>query len=743
MMTYFIISLIAFFGSFTTQENTSDHKLNPGNDKTLSVYIRKSDPGLVFALGDLRNALSVAGIKVAVSNSEFGDINILSVRSESELTEMKKSVGSAQFIVKNEGFTLRKDNKNRIWIAGGDISGMMYGILELAEQISLYGLEKVKEENQNPYMETRGIKFNIPLDVRTPSYSDLSDAGQINIPEMWNFEFWSRLIDNLARDRYNLISLWNLHPFPSMVKVPDYPDIALNDVKRSTGKLAETYDLRGTGFDKPEILGKTETVVKMDISEKIVFWKHVMAYAKERNISFIMMTWNIFTYGTDGKYGITDAMTNPVTKDYFRKSVRQMFLTYPDLAGIGVTTGENMGRSGEGFDVKEDWVYDTYGLGVLDAVKEQPGRKIIFVHRQHEAGTKYIIQKFKPLSENKDIEFLYSFKYAQAHVYSSEKQAFHTQFVKDIAGNKTLWTLRNDDNFYFRWGAPDFVRSFIKNIPYEVSKGFYFGSDNYIWGREFLEKKPVNNVRLDIEKHWYSWMIWGRLGYNPDLKDDRFIQIISSRFPGTDALALFTAWQNASMIYPVTTGFHWGDLDYKWYIEGCKSQPEPAQTSSGFHDVNRFITLPPHKETGFQSIPDYVSTYTEKSASNLQSPVKVADMLFNYGDQAERIAGKINTTGDEELKNVVSDIKSMSYLGMYYSFKIKGATSLALYRKTNNKSFQTDAIDQLTNALKYWRFYTESALDQYKNPLRTNRVGIVNWEKLTAEVENDIEIAKK
>ena len=37
----------------------------------------------------------------------------------------------------------------------------------------------------------------------------------------------------LARDRYNFVSLWNLHPFPSMVKVPEYPDVALNDVWRS------------------------------------------------------------------------------------------------------------------------------------------------------------------------------------------------------------------------------------------------------------------------------------------------------------------------------------------------------------------------------------------------------------------------------------------------------------------------------------------------------------------------------
>ncbi len=51
---------------------------------------------------------------------------------------------------------------------------------------------------------------------------------------------------------------------------------------------------------------------------------------------------------------------------------------------------------------------------------------------------------------------------------------------------KTIWTLRNDDSYQYRWGAPDFVREFIQNIPHEVSRGYYYGSDQWIWGREFL-----------------------------------------------------------------------------------------------------------------------------------------------------------------------------------------------------------------------------------------------------------------
>ena len=55
-----------------------------------------------------------------------------------------------------------------------------------------------------------------------------------------------------------------------------------------------------------------------------------------------MITWNIFTYGVDGKYGITNDPNNETTIDYFRESVKQLIVSYPDLAGIGITAGENM-----------------------------------------------------------------------------------------------------------------------------------------------------------------------------------------------------------------------------------------------------------------------------------------------------------------------------------------------------------------------------------------------------------------
>lgn len=703
-----------------------------------------------FARQEVEAALKARGDAAALAELEqmgkkAGARIVLALRSEAKAVEAAKRAGAAEPKASEaEGFSIRVSKSGgakTMWVFGADAGGMLYGALELAETIRLEGLDKVHDADQKPYLAMRGVKFNIPLDARTPSYTDVSDSAQQNIATVWDFAFWQEFIDRLARDRYNFVSLWSLHPFPSMVKVQEYPDVALADVKRSRAKWKENYALEGMGFDDPEITRDMETLKAMTIEEKIAFWRKVMAYAKSRNVDFYVMTWNIFVNGTEGKYGITDKIDNPVTADYFRKSVKAMLLTYPDLAGIGLTTGENMPKATSA--QKEEWAFKTYGMGVMDAAKEAPGRKIRFIHRQHQTGAQEITKRFEPMIKNPDIEFNFSFKYAQAHVYSSMEQPFCKDFVGDLNGVKTLWTLRNDDFYHVRWGAPDFVREFMQKIPVAVSQGYYYGSDQWIWGREFLSAEPESPRELEIAKHWYEWMLWGRLGYDPTVSDARFEKIIAARFPGADAKRLFTAWQEASMAFPLVTGFHWGAMDFQWYAEACKSRPEPAQTASGFHDVNRFITLKPHPGTDNVSIPDYVKAVMAGKKAKGTTPVRVSHELGQHAEKALKIAAGMREGDSKELSQTLNDIRAMGWLGKYYSAKILGATELALYRASGDEAHKKAAVAALTEGAAAWEQYVGLLRAQYRNPLWTNRVGIVDWEKLSAEVKRDIAIAEE
>jgi hypothetical protein len=655
--------------------------------------------------------------------------------------------------VKVEGFDLRvmgETDRRVFTIASSDAAGAMYGGLELAEQIRISGVQAVADTARNPHLALRGTKFNIPLDLRNPSYSDMSDSAQANIATVWDFEFWRAYLDQLARDRYNYVSLWNLHPFPSMVKVPEFPDVALHDVWRTKATLAEDYSTRTTDLLSPEMLANKEVLKQLTIDQKIGFWRRVMQYAQDRNISFYVITWNVFTYGIDGKHGITDAIDNPKTVDYFRASVRAMFRTYPLLAGIGLTAGENMGEvrmySGgvDSFDAKEDWLFATYGQGVLDAARAEPGRRLRLIHRQHESRAQDIAATFRPVIDQPNVQFLFSFKYAQAHALSSTTQTFHHGYLESLGDLKTLWTIRNDDALLYRWAAPDFVREFVRNMPREKTQGYYVGSDMWVWGRDFLSRDAKLRGRLETDKHWLHFLLWGRLAYDPDLDNERIAALIGGRFANVDARKLLSAWQDASMIYPLVTGFHWADFDFQWYIEGCRSRPGPAKTASGFHSVDTFIDQKVHPGTDNISIPRYVASLGSGTMPAGSTPLQVADRIDARADAAMAALESLSNPAskDVQLRATLGDIQIMATLGRYYAAKIRGATALALYRQSRDSAHQRTAVEHLRRAQDFWSQYTRRSSGQYRNPLWTNRVGIVDWRELSVEVANDVTIAQ-
>lgn len=706
-------------------------------------------PQLAFAASEIQRAMLGTG-RAAVEQ----DLDTcLKSDSRVRLLLVVGSGGKAQRIAKTLDLTpvkatgwqsysirwQRNGDRTVYAVLAADADGAMYGGLDIAEAIRLGTLEQVKDSDHAPYIERRGIKFNIPLDLRTPSYSDSSDAFQQNIPEMWSMDFWREFLDEMARHRYNALTLWNLHPFPSIVKVPEFPDVALNDVWRTTLKLDNDFSHSGSDMVKPEMLRNPEVVKTMTIAEKIEFWRDVMQHARDRGIEVYWFTWNTFVWGAhDNKYGITTDLDNQATIDYFRASVRETVLTYPLLAGIGVTAGENMRKPAPDFS-KEKWLWQTYGEGIRDALKLQPGRQLRLVHRFHMTGLEEILREWKEYPGPFDV----SFKYAIAHMYSVPNPPYIQQALPHLSPKLRTWlTVRNDDIYSFRWGDPDFARAFIRCMPGpDKMAGFYMGPDGYCWGREFLSTEPETPRQLVMKKQWYSFMLWGRLSYDPNLPDDLFKHTLAVRFPEVPTEKLYAAWAAASKIFPQITRFHWGDIDIRWFPEACKQNPDDR----GFYTIRHFIEGRTIPGCGILSIREYRETLLNNRPTSEITPTQVAEALKEYAtDTLSMVAELRPRQGDnKELRLTLGDLEAMSHLGNYYSEKILGAMDLALFDATGRPGQKTSAIDHLRAALEHWKQYAAAYTRQNRQPVLYNRVGWVDIPGLVRRVEEDIEIAER
>ena len=130
-----------------------------------------------------------------------------------------------------QAYALRTTTKPDLsyWVLGGDATGAMYGGLQIAENISVNGFRGSFDTEESPFLLYRGMKLNLPLDRRIPTYVGgwTSHSAKEAIPHVWDMTFWKTLIDQQARNRYNLLSVWVHHPFPALVKLADYPKACL------------------------------------------------------------------------------------------------------------------------------------------------------------------------------------------------------------------------------------------------------------------------------------------------------------------------------------------------------------------------------------------------------------------------------------------------------------------------------------------------------------------------------------
>ena len=629
---------------------------------------------------------------------------------------------------------------DKLTVTGGDAVGAMYGGLDVAEAIHTGALDSLKDSTHTPHIAQRGIKFNIPLDLRTPTYSDPdpADAVEANIPEMWSMDFWRAFLDDMARHRYNVLSLWSLHPFPSIVKVPEFPHVALDDVWRTTVTLDTNLYKGRRDVVRAEMLAHHEVVKKLTIAEKIQFWRDVMQLANDRGVGVYWFTWNAFLDGAEGKDGIGNDAGSPRAIEYLRDSVRETIKTYPLLAGFGLTAGENM-RADMGGMTKEQWLWKTYGEGIRDALKEQPQRKFRLIHRFHQTGLSDIQNAFTELSCPLDL----SFKYAIAHMYSVPAPSMIKPVLPLLSPQLRSWlTVRNDDIFSFRWADLDFARAFVKAIPGEDKiAGFYMGPDGFTWGRDFLTKDTATPRQTVMQKQWLSFALWGRLAYDPELPAETFQRLIAARFPGANVPALTDAWADASKTFPYITRFFWGDIDTKWFPEACRQR-------GGFYTARQFIEGGTMPGAGVLNIMEWRGSYLADKKFNGVTPIEIAATLETDARNALKTLPQLQravvtpASNAKEYAATLGDIEAMSELGLYYAEKIRGACDLALFDKTGDVKQQASSLQHLESALGHWKNYAAAYTRQYVQPVFYCRVGLVDIPKQTENVAADVQTAR-
>jgi len=682
------------------------------SSQTIGIFYDSNVEQIKFAAGD---------VKAALESKSF-TVELLPLSSLDETYANKKVVialasnTAVAGILTNQGGTIPTGlgeqayglitttlPQTSYWVFGGDANGAMYGGLQIAENIKFNGFSGTYSNQESPAILKRGIKLNLPLDKESPTYGKTNHGGfegtsySNAIPHVWDSTFWFTWFDEMARNRYNTVSIWLCHPFASLIKMAEYPDVAIQNV---------------TGFNNFSKI--------MSIDEKIVFWKKIMAYAHSRGFEFYFFNWNIFTYGATGKYGITESASNPATVTYMYKSMIKLFETYPDLDGFGVTNGENGSN--------EDFLWETYGKGLYDYALANPDRKLRFIHRWHWTNLTEIKSKFAPLFTLPNVTFDMSYKYSVAHMYSVPVPNWWGTEKADLAANnmKTWLTVRNDEMYYHNWGDPGFARTYVNgivNLGEDMIRGFYMGSDGFCPTRTFFAKDSVSQNILEIQRQWYMYMLWGRLSYNPGTSDEVFKNYMNLKYPTVSTENIFTAWSKASSCIPKITEMVQGSwtIDLNWWLEG-------SNFKGGFRTASNFSDCNVAKGSSFCTIANSANNNCNGKKTSLQ----VANEIENDALSALSLITGMSATPNSELGVALNNIRAMSYMAISYAYKIRGATYIKAGATQN-----TNKIAALGKTYCWWIRYT-SLMDSMYTGMSNQRVdNLPNWHFYDANVLKD------
>jgi hypothetical protein len=206
-------------------------------------------------------------------------------------------------------------------------------------------------------------------------------------------------------------------------------------------------------------------------------------------------------------------------------------------------------------------------------------------------------------------------------------------------------------------------------------------------------------------------MLWGRLAYNPSTPDSTFKNYMALKFPEVSSEKLFAAWSKASRGLPKATELIHGTmkLDFQWWPEACQSH-------KGFVTAGMFADA----STGAGSKLCSIADSAAKKCNGGKSSYELADEIEADARAALAIAREMKSAPNTELSVALNNIKTMSYLSIYYAYKIRGATWLKAGEKEK-------ARDALGAAYCWWMKYSTLMDAMFAGMDMQRTANLPNW----------------
>ena len=296
------------------------------------------------------------------------------------------------------------------------------------------------------------------------------------------------------------------------------------------------------------------------------------------------------------------------------------------------------------------------------------------------------------------------------------------------------------------WGDPEYVRRYAESA--KVYDGNSFEVNEMLATKmlgEDHDAQPFDLLNPDFryyehefERYWHYYQVWGRLGYNPDTPPDVWEHEFNTRFGKDAGNALMEGIHLASKVLPRVVAVSY---PYK-HFPTTRGWPEmqrqydlPDYATAEGSDIQQFMNMEEFAEMLLDG-----SEVTPKRTP-LQSSNWFRSVSLEILDRIEKAESAAGAVKGNEFISTVTDLKILSHLAMYHSYRLIAGTCYNLYLKSGDPAALDQAIRQESQARDAWSSIVEAAGDVYNKRLVFGvfEVGFPNhWDEQLKELDRGL-----
>ncbi|MFD2114983.1 hypothetical protein ACFSTH_14935 [Paenibacillus yanchengensis] len=590
-----------------------------------------------------------------------------------------------------EGFYVATLPGNLLVVVGGNDSGALYGMQDLAERITKLGAVPsfLAHSEADPQFVLRGPALGLQkTEIEPPRRTYEYPITPTRFPWFYDKQLWLQFLDMLCSQRSNVLYLWSGHPFSSLVKVKEYPE-ALEVTEEEFARNVETFTWLTKEADKRGI------------------WIVLNFYNIHIPLPFAQK------HGLD----LHQPQPLPITADYTRKSVAAFVRDYPN-AGLMLCLGEAL----QGSIYGTEWFTETILAGVFDGLEDTNRKELPpIILRAHAIDAEPVIDKAAPLYPNLYTEAKYNGEslttwtprgeWVQKHNRLSSMQSVHIINIHILANLEP-----------FRYGSVSFIQKSMQAAKYRQKANGLHVYPLFFWDWPYSADKVEPRVK-QMDRDWIWYAAWARYAWNPDRDADTeqyyWIEEFTERFGSREtATALITAYDAYGECAPRL-------LRRFGITEGNRQTLSLGMTLSQLTNPDRYS---PYKGLWEDHAPqgEKIELYVRREVAGQphvgETPFDVIETVEKLADTAWlaiQEAQKYVTKNKVEFNRLVTDIEAIRYMSFFYGEKVRAAVQIMMYKQLVKDDYlkQTELLEQavvhLENSMAWFEKLTALTENTY------------------------------